>query len=342
MKKQTALATLIFLFLTSSAWAGIAPCTTSTKSCEAVFPVVPNGKVTYTRSFDLDTPNEDVTSAILMIHASDRKISWGYDQLNTLIAQHLLSPDTLIVAPLLNSTSDKPAPGWLFWEDNGWSGGFDSIDGTATSSYFVIDQFIKKILSGGNFPNLKTFIITGFSAGGQATQRFALGTDVDREFPQIHFRYIVASPSSYAYLNADRWVPGTEYQFAVPINPGCAYNSYRYGGENPNSYMSKKAFSILRDDFIAKDLVLIVGENDDATTHPNPPINDGKDAPGLDISCEARWQGASRLQRSFLFHQYLSAEFPQNKHIWFSVPGAAHSYVVYDDPRTIDLLNFRY
>lgn len=341
MQKHLLAFLFVFTFQTV-AFAQALPCHTPTKDCEAVLEIVPGGKLTYTRTFDLEKPNPAVTSAILMVHASDRLVSWGYKQLNALIAKGMLSKDTLIVAPLLPAPADKPAAGFLYWGANDWSGGFDSLDATHTSSFLVLDLLIRKMLSSGNFPNLKTLIVTGFSAGGQATQRFAVGTEIDHEFPNVRFRYIVGSPSSYVYLNEDRWVPGTENQFAKPVNPGCAYNSYRYGGEKPNKYMSQRPFAKMVENFIARDLAFIVGELDDATTHPNPPIqNDVKDSAGLDISCEAKWQGASRLQRSYLFHQYLTVEFPQNKHVWFSVPGWAHTYRVYDDVRTVDLLNFK-
>lgn len=347
----------IFIFVASNAFAGLSnfanasgasqstdhvlPCKTPTKNCESTFEIVPGRKLTYTRTFDLDVRNENITSAILMIHASDRVIPWGYNQLNGLMDKGLLSKDTLVVAPLLMAPADKPAPGWLYWAANDWSAGFDSIDGSKTSSFFVVDELIRKMIKSGNFPNLRTLIITGFSAGGQATQRYAMGTEVDHEFPNVHFRFIVGSPSSYVYLNDQRWVPGTQYDFANPLTD-CEYNNYRYGLERVSNYMSTRSASEMVKNFLERDIHFIVGELDDATARANPPIErDPKDARGLDLSCGAQWQGASRLQRSFLFHQYLLAEFPQYQHGWLSVPGVAHSYHVYDDQRVVALLNFR-
>lgn len=339
---KSAVLILVLCFQLSSRAHTVSACSTATSECESVFELGPNAKVKYTRSFDLNISHLEVTSAVLMIHASDRVVSWGYKQLNSLMAQGLLSEKTLVVAPLLPTSADRPGKDYLYWGANDWSAGHNSLDQTHTSSFQVIDQLIRQILGSGNFPNLKKIIITGFSAGGQATQRFAVGTEVDHEFPGVQFRFIVGSPSSYVYLNDDRWVPGTEYQFAVPTNPTCAYNNYRYGGDRRNSYMSRKDFATLRENFLKRDLVFIVGEIDDATTHPNPPIpHDIRDSAGLDISCEAGLQGRSRVERSFLFHQYLVAEFPSFDHVWISVPEVAHSYRVYDDLRVIDLLNWK-
>jgi hypothetical protein len=123
------------------------------------------------------------------------------------------------------------------------------------------------------------------------------------------------------------------------VNPGCAYNDFRYGLDHANSYFARRPASDFVMNFVARDLVLISGELDNATTHPNPPIpGDPKNGIDLDISCGAEWQGASRLERSFIFHQYLMAEFPQNHHVWMSIPGVAHSYAVYADERIIELM----
>lgn len=278
-----------------------------------------------------------------MIHASDRKVQWGYDNLNGLMASGQIPANTLVVAPLLMAPADNPPAGYLFWHSNEWSGGFDSKDGSFTSSFTVIDEVIRKIVKSGNFPNLKTIMVTGLSAGGQAAQRYAIGTEIDHEFPEIRFRFIVVAPSSYVYLTPHRLVPGTKDQFAVPQNTTCTnFNNYRYGLDNPSSYMATRSPKRIAENYLAREVAIISGELDDATGAPNPPIaSDPKDGRGLDVSCQAMLQGKSRIERSYIYHKYIRALFPESKQIWYGVPGLAHSYLVYNDPRTVEFLNFR-
>lgn len=296
----------------------------------------------YVSTFDLNTPHPEISNAIFTIHASDRVIDWGYNMLNGLAAKRAIPADTLILGPVFYADVDKPAAGFLYWGTNDWSAGLDSLDGSKTSSFAALDLLVRKVLASGHFPNIKTVTVTGLSAGGQATQRYSLGTNVDHEFPNVKFRFIIVAPSSYTYISPVRVVPGTQDQFAVPSNPGCAYNDYRYGTDHLSSYMSRMPLQTLTTNFIARELAIVSGELDNATVHPNPPIqNDNKDGAGLDTSCQAELQGRSRLERSYIFAQYLTTQFPQNKHIWFSVPGVAHEYQVYEDARTLDFLNFR-
>lgn len=343
--KYAAISTLfITLFSASLAFAGPAPCTKVTGECDAVFEPVQGRKTKYTSTFDLNTPNNDVTNAVVMIHASDRKVQWGYDNLNGLIAAGQIPANTLVVAPLLMAPADNPPEGYLFWHSNEWSGGFDSKDGSLTSSFTVIDQVIRKIVKSGNFPNLKTVMVTGLSAGGQTVHRYAVGTEIDNEFPELRFRFIVVAPSSYVYLSPERLVPGTQDQFAVPQDTSSCpnYNDYRYGLEKPSAYMGTRSAKRLADNFIKREVAIVSGELDDATGAPNPPIaSDPKDGKGLDVSCQAMLQGKSRIERSYVYHKYLSVMFPNSRHIWYSVPGLAHSYLVYNDPRTVQYLNFR-
>lgn len=337
---------LVVMFVLSSvsyAEGEAVPCTRAgAPECSGVLNTSSVRKMKYVSTYDLKTPHPEITNAIFTIHASDRVIDWGYNMLNSLSAKRAIQSDTLVLGPVFQSPPDKPAAGFLYWGTNDWSAGLDSQDGSQTSSFAALDMLVRKVLASGNFPNIKTVTVTGLSAGGQATQRYALGTNVDHEFPNVKFRFIVVAPSSYTYLNADRLVPGTQNQFATPANPGCAYNDYRYGTDNLSPYMSRIPKNTLVSNFVNRHLAIISGELDNATAHPSPPIqNDNKDGAGLDISCQAEWQGRSRLERSFIFHQYLAAEFPQNQHIWFSVPGVAHEYQVYEDARTIEFLNFK-
>jgi pimeloyl-ACP methyl ester carboxylesterase len=53
------------------------------------------------------------------------------------------------------------------------------------------------------YPRLELVTLVGHSSGGQAVQRYALTTKMAVE---ARVRYVVANPSSFAYLNGERWL----------------------------------------------------------------------------------------------------------------------------------------
>jgi hypothetical protein len=80
---------------------------------------------------------------------------------------------TIVLAPHFQERSDA-ASDEHWWKGN-WREGGES-DGV--SSYAVVDTLVAR-LRNGMFPNLKWIVITGHSAGGQFTQRYAAFTDID-------------------------------------------------------------------------------------------------------------------------------------------------------------------
>ena len=55
--------------------------------------------------------------------------------------------------------------------------------------------------------------MTGHSAGGQVAHRYAAASRAEENFGAVSFRYVVANPSTYLYLRAEREVDST---FVVP------------------------------------------------------------------------------------------------------------------------------
>ena len=76
-------------------------------------------------------------------------------------------------------------------------------------------------------------MIAGHSAGGQFANRFAAAHPAQPET-----RYIVANPSSYLYLDAQRREDLWLDKFSIPKSDVCFnYNHYKYGTEILNAYM---------------------------------------------------------------------------------------------------------
>jgi len=238
---------------------------------------------------------------------------------------------TLIIAPHFLADVDSPANGFLYWGTHDWVSGNDSLDPSHMSSYEVMDLLLKKIFDEGHFRNLRQVIITGLSAGGQFTDRFVSASATEPMYQQLHFRYIIASPSSYLYFDDNRYVGGTKFE--PPSNPQCLFNQYRYGLDNRNRYMSQISDTQIKKNFSSRDVVLAVGDQDDATSKPNPPIpNDPKDGADLDVSCAAEYQGASRLERAKIFASYLNFTFPGQQFPLVIGNGIAHQLKLYASP----------
>lgn len=338
MTKRNVLGSLGFVlipFYLSGAHADtpVQPCMTVDPTCKATTNIGASGKIEFYRNYDLEIDNSSITKLVIISHGYHRNFGTAFARMAIVYGDPTASTSTLIIAPHFQADVDKPAAGFLYWAENGWASGNDSLDPNHISSYDVVDSLISQIATNGHFPNLREVILTGLSAGGQLTDRFAAGSRTEELFPQIHFRYIIASPSSYLYLDDERWTPGSNYDFSRPENPACAYNSYRYGLDNRNRYMSQKSAEQIVSDFRARGIVLMVGDQDNATAAPSPPIpNDPKDGADLDVSCSGELEGATRFERAQVFKAYLDFMFPEKEHPLVIGPGIAHQLRLYSTP----------
>ena len=75
-------------------------------------------------------------------------------------------------------------------------------------SYEAVDGVLGQLGNVNHFPNLTKVVVTGHSAGGQYTHRFAAGSRAEDLLPHLQFRYIVANPSTFLYLGPERRVEG--------------------------------------------------------------------------------------------------------------------------------------
>jgi hypothetical protein len=171
------------------------------------------------------------------------------------------------------------------------------------------------------YPSLEEIIVTGHSAGGQYTQRYALATDVDQlsETSGFDFRYVVANPSSYVYLDEWRWDQVSsypEYVFEIPTDTDCDswYNDWKYGLEDiDEGHYVLDALDALPENYQQRELVYMVGEEDVEVTED------------LATDCAATLQGPQRYERGRIFYAYMNERFSPHDHAFVSVPGVAHS-----------------
>lgn len=93
-----------------------------------------------------------------------------------------------------------------------------------------MDTFVKLLSDERLFPKLEAITLLGHSAGGQFVQRYALMTVLPTA-PRagLSVRYVIANPSSFAYLDASRPVYScgkyAAHSGVAPLPPSTAARS---------------------------------------------------------------------------------------------------------------------
>lgn len=259
---------------------------------------------------NIEKVQQSIEHAIITIHGSVRNADTYFKSVWGLSKKLKVEDKTLVISPHFKITGDQLKRNELRFSYEGWWIGNNSLDKSKTSSFSVIDFFIGHLANQKLFPNLKTLVITGHSAGGHLTQRLALGTQKDTYLNHLEIKYIVANPGTYAYLSKRRPVKGQIGVFEIPQNPSCAFNRYKYGMDKRNSYMSRDSVLNMTKRFIKRQVIYFLGE---------------KDIGDVEQTCQAQYQGPHRYARGLNFKAHVDEEFPMNIHQLISVPNVGHT-----------------
>jgi hypothetical protein len=264
-------------------------------------------RLPYISNLDPNETHPEVTRVVFMVTGTLRNVDDYYQDIETGSRLSGVDDETLLFAPQFLTSADLDSflldESHLFWEYMGWRQG-DLSDSTAThprpwrlSSFAAADSILLRIAAG--CPNLERIVIAGHSAGGQFANRMAAGSAAMDSLvgEGVAVRFVVGNPSTFLYLNEDRWVRGSAWEFAPPnagetiLCPG--WNDYKYGLENPNEYMDQDA-QVLLDRYESAEVVYFSGADDIQfnTTY-------------LDKTCPAMFQGQMRLQRMQIYVRYL-------------------------------------
>jgi pimeloyl-ACP methyl ester carboxylesterase len=324
---------LAVLLLTVRLWA--APCSTSTATCsEWVIPTgASNGVLAY-RTYALDAKNPAITSALVVIHGAGRDADNYF--------QHVLAgaflagalETTIVVSPRFASNDgagcrDTIAANELKWQCGGperWTAGGGAVDDAKTTSFDVADELLRKLARKDIFPNLRSIVFAGHSAGGQFVSRYEMSNQV-HDTLGVPITYVVANPSSYAYLDNLRpsasalpqnvWSAAPGYVAPPSANPpapfirfsdanNCTtYDKWPYGLQNRVGYTAKLTDDQLKKQLSARPTTYLLGGLDILPLF------------GFDGSCAAMAQGPTRLARGLAFGKYVNERF-----------GAMHSSVI--------------
>lgn len=150
-------------------------------------------------------------------------------------------------------------------------------DGPKVSSLDILDMYVNHFSDTKRFPNVNKIVISGFSMGAQAVNRYvALRTDTSLD---QKLYYVMSSPASFMYVTDDR-------PEKIPSN--CTdFNDYKYGlkGTMPAYYQrhsDQNDVNTIRKRYLGRAQFYMVGMDDDSIT---------------DGSCEGRTQGGGHLNR---------------------------------------------
>lgn len=333
-------ATSLLAFSTSScrqaAASSAAPCTTATASCEQwiTYGGGPARSMVYS-TYPLDTPNAGVTRALIMVHGAGRNADHYFETATAAAFLANALGNTIVIAPRFAAGHDSVQANEVLWPPRGdsWRSGGMSPSNPTLSSFDFMDALVRRLADKKTFPNLKTVVIAGHSAGGQFATRYEMANKVDGTLG-VTLRYVVANPSSYAWPAAVRPLPEgdaspadadqealgkqaedvhTQFTYG-PFDstkaPG--YNRWPKGLDDRTGYTAKMTDEQLRKQLAERPTTYLLGQVDVL------PLG------GFDSSPTAMAQGPTRRARGEAFVKYVN-ETLGAKHEAVIVPECGHN-----------------
>ena len=313
------------VILVASAPAFAAPCTVPATCSEWVNVAQSSARLLIYRSFPLAVKNPDVTRALVVIHGAGRDAD-NYFQ-HALAAAFLAGAleNTVVISPRFASTNngcaDTVAEHEVTWQCGGpsrWTSGGAMLPNGPGTSFDVIDDLLRTLARKDSFPNLGAIVVAGHSAGGQFVSRYEMANRV-HDTLGLAVSYVVANPSSYAYLDAMRpsitvlsaniSALGPGYVAALPATPpppfnafsdarNCTtYDSWPYGLQQRVGYTAKMTDAQLQKQLSSRKTTYLLGGLDILPLF------------GFDDSCAANAQGPTRLARGLAFSRYVGERF---------------------------------
>ncbi|HUL55424.1 MAG TPA: alpha/beta fold hydrolase [Usitatibacter sp.] len=324
-----------------AASAAQAPCTDAGASCTEMLALPgAQGGITVYRSYPLTKAEPAITRALVIVHGLLRDAdSYFASGLAGALTAHALG-DTIVVAPHFKSAEgsckDTLAAGELGWHcqprNDTWRTGGEAVEGGATS-FDAVDELLRKLNDKRVFPNLKSIVVAGHSAGGQFVERYAMASAVHDSLA-VKPTYVVMNPSSYAYLDEMRPTASLFAEHIEALPPGfhdapprreradfarfrdaencTTFDKWPYGLKERSGYVARIPDEQLKKQIVERPVTFLAGEYDILPLH------------GFDGSCAAMAQGGTRLARAYAFAKYLDERFGA-KHGVHQVDGCGHS-----------------
>lgn len=326
---------------------GPSPCRYADERCEEWVPLDNNEqRARIYRTYALTLPNSQIEHAVVVIHGQGRNAD-GYFRhalAGTFLADAL--QNTLVISPRFASNEGKSCRdkldvnevGWICLGPESWRSGGEQATPAAKklNSFDFMDAIVWRLADRKVFPNLRTIVIAGHSAGGQYVGRYQMSNRIHekiRSETNIVISYVIGNPSSYTYPDALRptrtaipdnvsaGAPG--FVPARPVAPqpafvpypdaqGCTnFNSWPYGLEKKVGAARNLSNEQLKENLAARPATFLLGELDILPLY------------GFDSSCAAMAQGPTRLARGFAYVRFVN-ETLNSKHPAVWVPACGH------------------
>jgi pimeloyl-ACP methyl ester carboxylesterase len=282
-----------------------APCTTAMPACtEWVSLGKSQSRSLIYRTHALDAKNEKITRALIVVHGAGRDAD---NYFRTAVAAAFLAEaldDTIVISPRFSSNDgsgcrDTLATNEVNWSCNGdsWRSGGTASNDERLTSYDFADELLRSLVRKEVFPNLKAIVVAGHSAGGQFVTRYEMANQVHDKLG-IPVTYVVANPSSYAYLDPGRpTADNNEFRPFGDARNCTTYDNWPYGLKKRSGYSANLTEDQLKNQLVARPVTYLLGELDVL------PIA------GFDSSCPAMAQGPNRLTRGQAFARYLNKKY---------------------------------
>lgn len=294
----------LFLGLILSAAASTAgPCTTANTACTE-FVTLGGGpaRTMIYRTQPLGVKNEKITRALIVVHGTNRDAD---NYFRSALAAAFLADaleDTVVIVPHIASAAgsckDALAPNEVSWNCSSWRTGGASVADEKLTTFDMMDEILRKLARKEAFPNLKSIVVAGHSAGGQFVNRYEMSNKV-HETLGVPVKYVVANPSSYA------WIDSTRPDGVADACPN--FDRWPYGFHSRSGYAARVNDEDLKKQLASRPTTYLLGEIDIL------PLG------GFDSSCSAMRQGPTRLARGQAFGKYVDEQL-----------GAKHDVVVVD------------
>lgn len=314
-----------------------AACTTATASCTEWVTLAGSARSLIYRTRSLDARNDGIRRALIMVHGTLRNADHYF---STAVAAAFLAgalDDSIVIAPRIASAAgschDTLAQNEVSWSCTGdsWRSGGASASHPDLASFDLIDAVLRKLANKSVFPNMRSIVVAGHSAGGQFVARYQMANRV-HETLGVPVTYVVANPSSYAWPDSTRPQPVDD---AKPENAKGAWESekvhasFSYGPfdatacpnydrwpaglENRSSgYTAQMSDDELKKQLVSRPTTFLLGQVDVL------PLG------GFDSSCPAMAQGVTRRARGEAYVKYVNERLGA-KHAVQIVPECGHN-----------------
>ena len=293
--------------VTLALWASMAvaapPCTADKEECLRPVALAETARGMVYSTYSLEERNETVTRALIVVHGAGRNAD---NYFRSGVAAAFLAnalENTIVISPRFASNDGKAckdslAAGEANWNCSGnvWRIGGAAAGNEALTSFDFADEILRKIARKDIFPNLKTIVFAGHSAGGQFVSRYVMSNRVHEQLG-VPVTYVIANPSSYAYFDGNRpAAAGGVQPFGDSAN--CPnYDRWPYGMQERTGYPARVSEDQLKKQLLSRPATYMVGELDTL------PIA------GFDSSCPAMAQGQHRLARGKSYTDYIKQSY---------------------------------